>query len=141
MHPGFFSQRFLITRRHPQRGEDDDRSRFGGIGLEDFQRRVDPPFIRDDYAQRIRALSARTSLLAQLWIGQAESDVVVPERAVPDKHGVAKRALAEQMRLVFARCEIDRRKILGRDLAVDRHRERDRDERSSVAALLWGASG
>src|SRR5438270_9251668 len=112
MQRGFFSQRFLITRRHPQRGADDDRSCFGWIGLEDFQRRVDPPFIRDDYAQRIRPLSARDSLLTQLWIGQAESNVVVLERAVPDKNGVAKCALAEQMRLVFARCEINRRKIL-----------------------------
>ena len=34
------------------------------------------------------------------------------------------------MRFVFARSEIDRREILRRDLAVYRHRERNRDERA-----------
>jgi hypothetical protein len=60
----------------------------------------------------------------------------VLERAVTDQYGVAERALPKKMGFVFARGEIDRGKILRRDLAIDGHRKRHRDEWSPAGTRL-----
>jgi hypothetical protein len=60
---------------------------------------------------------------------QSETDIIVLQSAVSDQDRVAESALPQQMHLVFARSEIDRRKVSRRDFAIHRHGESGDDER------------
>ena len=124
----FFHQSAAIFSRHSHRGKNDDLSRHGGIGLKDFQAIVDLTLVRNDYAQGIRGLAALDSGFAQFFLRQTEPNVVAFDCGVTDQHRIAKRALPKQMQLVFARSEIDRRKIARRNFAIDRHGESGDDK-------------
>ncbi|SRR6266852_5157090 len=104
---------------HSLRRKNDD---WGNVGLKNLQSIVDLALIRDDYPQRRSSLSTLRSRLSQ-FIRDTEPDVVAFECAMSDQNGIGQCALSEQMRLIFARSEIDRRKIACRDFAIDRHRK------------------
>jgi hypothetical protein len=63
--------------------------------LEKLQGGIDPAFVGDNDAQRIRRLPAGHTRFAHFGIGQAETDVVVFERAMADEDRIAQGALAE----------------------------------------------
>jgi hypothetical protein len=56
---------------------------------------------------------------------------------VPDQDRISQSALAKQVQLVFARGEIDRREISGRNFAVHGHRERGRDKGPLAFLFHW----
>ena len=57
--------------------------------LENFQRGIDPAFVGNNDAQRVRRLPACLALGAHERVGQAEPDIVVRKRAPADENGVA----------------------------------------------------
>jgi len=63
---------------------------------------------------------------------EAEPHVVALQARVPNQDRIGQSALAEQVQLVFARGEIDRRKISRRNFAIHRHCEGGRDEGARV---------
>src|SRR5712692_8412678 len=135
----FFAKRRLKFSRHPRcRKNKDGRD----IGLKDLELIVDLSFVRDDHANRIRCLTARGPRFTQVCFRQPEPDVVTPEGAMTDQNGVGQRALAKQMRFVFARSEIDRREITRGDLAIDRHGKGRADKWTMRFSLRgWRSSG
>jgi hypothetical protein len=129
MQGGFLCERGLSLPGHSRRRKNEDgRAR----GLKNFQSAVDPAFVGNDHAQRRWSLLPFNSRLLQLsW--DAEPDIVALQTRVPDQDCIGQRALAKQVQLVFARGEIDRRKIPGGDFTIHRHRESGRDKRPGNA--------
>jgi hypothetical protein len=126
---GFLCKRGLSLSGHSRRRKNENgRAR----GLKNFQSVVDPAFVGNDHAQRRWSLLPFNSRLLQLS-REAEPDIVALQTRVPDKDCIGQRALAKQVQLVFARGEIDRRKIPGGDFTIHRHRESGRDKRPGNA--------
>ena len=123
----FSRKRDLIFPRHPGRRENDNARE---VGLEDFQSGIDPAFVGDDDANRPRRLAARFALGAHRRVGQTEANIIVREGAASDEDGVAQRTLAQKVKLVFARSEIDWRKGARGDFAVDGHGKGGGDKRA-----------
>ena len=69
---------------------------------------IDLAFIRDNDPQRIGTLASRDTSLAQIFMRQAQPDVVALEGAVSNQDRIAQGTLSQQMQLVCARREIDR---------------------------------
>lgn len=128
MQGGFLSERGLCSGRHPRRRKNENR-RAGG--LKNFQSAVDPALVGNDYTQGRWGLLPLSSRLLQLS-RKTEPHIVALQTRVPDEDGIGQGALAKQVQLVFARREIDRRKIPGRNFAVHRHREGGRDKWARV---------
>ena len=104
--------------------------------MKNFKPRIDPALVGNYNAQGIGRLAAHFTLGAHFWMGQTESDIVVRESAAADEDGVAQRALAQKMKLVLARREIDRRKRARRDFAVNCHGKGGSNE-GSAAPPYW----
>jgi hypothetical protein len=129
MQSGFLSKGSLSLPGHSRRRKNEN-GRAGG--LENFQSAVDPAFVGNDHAQRRWGLFPLDSRLLQLS-RETEPHVVALQTRVPDQDRIGQGALAKQVQLVFARGEIDRRKIPGGDFTIHRHREGDCDKRPGNA--------
>ncbi len=120
----FFPKRGLSFPGHSRRRKNEN-GRAGG--LKNFQSAVDSAFVGNDHAQWRWSLLPLDSRLLQLS-REAEPHVVALQTRVPDQDRIGQGALAKQVQLVFARGEIDRRKIPGRNFTIHRHREGGRDK-------------
>src|SRR5437870_13393811 len=98
--------------RHPYGRENQDRSRFRGIGPKNLQLTVDLAFVGNDHAQRRLNLSAFESRCFQI-VRQTESNVVAFECAMADQDGIREGALPVQVQLIFPLGEIARSEVSG----------------------------
>ncbi len=119
MQGGFLSERGLSFPGHSHGGKNEN-GRAGG--LKNLQSAVDPAFVGNDHAQRHWSLLPLESRLLQRN-REAEPHIVALQTRVPDQDRIGQGALAKQVQFIFARGEIDRRKIPGRNLSVHRDRE------------------
>jgi hypothetical protein len=104
--------------------------------LKNFQFAIDSALVGNDHAKWRWSLLPPDSRLLQLS-REAEPDIVALQTRVPDQDRIGQSALTKQVQLVFARSEIDRRKIFRRNFAIYRHCERGRDEGACVFVFHW----
>ena len=135
MQGGFLSERGLSLSGHSRRRKNEN-GRDGGF--KNFQSAVDSAFVGNDHAQWRWSSLPLDSCLLQLS-REAEPHIVAFQTRMPDQDRIGQGALAKQVQLVFARGEIDRRKIPGRNLTVHRHCEggRDKGPRNAGTALMF----